>query len=176
MDKQSLFTIEQGGDYFHYKAPDGYSIDDILNIARGDDAWNNLNSVGEEISSYEYAVIEQSDKFTFSIILNYDAKTATVYTVNNGLGGIAEEDRTDEDCRLYNLPLYSETSDSNSEAGGSVWDTITTGASKFLTGVVTPVSTEVANSEIALSFLSVMIVGLGAVLLKRILRALGRGH
>lgn len=60
--------------------------------------------------------------------------------------------------------------------GGSMWDKITSGASKFLTGIVTPVSTEVSNSEIAMAFLSVTFVGLGVGLFKRIVRALGRGH
>lgn len=62
------------------------------------------------------------------------------------------------------------------EGGGSMWEKITTGAGKFLTGIVTPVSAEVANSEIALAFLSVTFVGLGVGLFKRIVRALGRGH
>lgn len=62
------------------------------------------------------------------------------------------------------------------EGGGSMWEKITTGASNFLTGIVTPVSTEVANSEIALAFLSVTFVGLGVGLFKRIVRSLGRGH
>lgn len=176
MNKQALFIIEESGDYFYFKAPNGYTVDDILNIAKSEDPWENLNSIGEEVSLYEYAVIEQSDKFTFSVHLNFDGNTAAVYMVNNGLGGISEEDRTDEDCSFYNVPIYSLTSDVNSAADGNFWGTIVSGSNKFFTGIVTPVSTEVANSEIALAFLVVTFVGLGVGLFKRIARSLGRGH
>lgn len=60
--------------------------------------------------------------------------------------------------------------------GESMWEKITTGAGKFLTGIFTPVSTEIQNSDIALAFLSVTFIGLSVGLFKRFVRALGRGH
>lgn len=62
------------------------------------------------------------------------------------------------------------------EGGDSMWKTITEGAGNFMTGVVTPVSSFVADSEVALGFLSVTFLGLGVRLFSKLIRSLGRGH
>ena len=62
------------------------------------------------------------------------------------------------------------------EGGGSMWKTITDGSGQFITGVVTPVSNFVADSEVALGFLSVTFLGLAVRIFSRMIRSLGRGH
>lgn len=98
--KQALYTIEQGDDIRHYKAAGEYSIQDLLNAANNINPYLKLMGMGEQISIGEYAEIQQSDRFTFSIEMNFDTLSGTIYEVNGGKGGIAEEDRTDENIRF----------------------------------------------------------------------------
>lgn len=174
MDKQSLFSIEQGGEYFHFKASSGYTIDDILNAARSENPWQNLNSIGEEISLSEYAEIEQSDKFTFSVELNYDAKTVRVYTVNGGLGGIADEDRTNENCDIYDIPLNSQTSDINSSVGGDMKEIVTVTTPKIISGLITPIGNVISTNPICQLSLSVGLICVGIKLFARLVRSFGK--
>lgn len=98
--KQALYTIEQGDDIRHYKAAGEYSINDLLNAANSITPFLKLMDMGEQISIGEYAEIQQSDRFTFSIEMNFDTLSGTIYEVNGGKGGIAEEDRTDDNIRF----------------------------------------------------------------------------
>lgn len=62
------------------------------------------------------------------------------------------------------------------EGGGSMWSTITSGVGSFITGVFTPVLNVVADSEIALAFLSVSFFFLGIRGVRRTIGAFGRGR
>ena len=62
------------------------------------------------------------------------------------------------------------------EGGGSMWEKITSGVGNFISGVVTPVATEVSQNEIALAFLAVTFTTLGVRMLRRIISAFGRGR
>ncbi len=62
------------------------------------------------------------------------------------------------------------------EGGGSMWETITTGVSSFVSGVLTPVATFCTQSEVPLAFLSVTFLGLGVRMLRRTIGAFGRGR
>lgn len=99
-NKQALYSMEQGDDMRYYKAAKEYSIDDILKAANNRIPYLKLMDMGEQISIGEYAEIQQSDRFTFSVEMNFDTLSATIYEVNNGKGGIAEEDRTDDNIRF----------------------------------------------------------------------------
>lgn len=58
-----------------------------------------------------YAAIQQSDEFTFSVEMNFDTDTAQLYEVNGGKGGIAENDRTDDNIRLSKIKISEYTQD-----------------------------------------------------------------
>lgn len=57
----------------------------------------------------------------------------------------------------------------------SMWGTITTGASEFVDGVLTPVFNVCSTNGICLAFLSVTFVGLGVKLIRKVISAFGRG-
>lgn len=60
--------------------------------------------------------------------------------------------------------------------GSSMWEKITSGVGNFISGVVTPVASEVSQNEIALAFLAVTFTTLGVRMLRRIISAFGRGR
>lgn len=60
--------------------------------------------------------------------------------------------------------------------GGTMWETIGSGATSFVTNVLTPVGTFCTSNEICLAFLSVTFVGLGIRMLRRAIGAFGRGR
>lgn len=60
--------------------------------------------------------------------------------------------------------------------GESMWKTITSGVGDFITGVFTPVMNAVAESEIALAFLSVSFFFLAIRGVRRTVGAFGRGR
>lgn len=62
------------------------------------------------------------------------------------------------------------------EGGANMWETITSGVSSFVSGVLTPVTTVCTTNPIALAFLSVTFVGLGVRILRRVIGAFGRGR
>ncbi|MDE6520001.1 MAG: hypothetical protein K2K91_06010 [Ruminococcus sp.] len=110
-EKQALYKISQHDEERFYKI-NNKTIDELLAIAGGERPFYNLMLVGEHISMAEYAEIQQSDKFTFSVEMDFDYNTALVYTVNNGLGGIDESNRTDNNVSFetvnlaqYNIPI-----------------------------------------------------------------------
>lgn len=106
-DRQALYSIEQGDDIRYYKAAKEYTIGDILNVANGETPYIKLMEMGEQISTDKYAAIQQSDTFTFSVEMNFDKGTADIYTVNSGKGGIAEDDRADENVSFISGELSS---------------------------------------------------------------------
>lgn len=106
-NRQALYSIEQGDDIRYYKAAKEYSIGDILKTANDAAPYAKLMEMGDRISIDEYADIQQSDKFTFSVEINFDTRKAEVYTVNGGKGGIAEDDRTDENISFISGELLS---------------------------------------------------------------------
>ncbi len=106
-NRQALYSIEQGDDIRYYKAAKEYSIGDILKTANDAAPYAKLMEMGDRISIDEYADIQQSDKFTFSVEINFDTGKAEVYTVNGGKGGIAEDDRTDENISFISGELLS---------------------------------------------------------------------
>lgn len=98
-EKQALFSIEQADEYRCYKA-DNLTIDEIMQAANEDKPFAKLMSMGERISEEEFAEIQQSDSFTYSVSLNFDNNSAEIYQVNGGKGGISENDRNDNNMKI----------------------------------------------------------------------------
>lgn len=58
----------------------------------------------------------------------------------------------------------------------TMWENITTGATNFVTGVVTPAINLVGTNPICLMFLSVSFTFLGIKAVRKVVSALGRGR
>lgn len=98
----SLFSIEQA-DKVKYYINDGNSLNDIIKtVAESERPFMDISKCGKQISIEEYAQIEQSDNFAFSVEINMDNQTVIVNTVD---GHIGDPDRNDSNFRseTYNL-------------------------------------------------------------------------
>lgn len=102
--KQALISIEIMGDEHYFKINES-SVDDILKTANTEKPLLEFIEMGEKISEEEYAEIQQSDSFTYSVEMNLDNDTARIYTVNNGNGGISETDRTDNNVTFDTVKI-----------------------------------------------------------------------
>lgn len=93
-ERLALFRIEKNGEAYSYKTDK--TAHELLNIsANSNSPFADMMNQGERISDTEYAEIMQSDKFKFSVDVNFDYNSASIYAVNDGKGGIAEADRND---------------------------------------------------------------------------------
>lgn len=102
---QALYSIEQNGERAFYKLADGVTADDVLAAVRSGEA---LDESISRVSEVEYAEIQQSADFTFSVEVNRDMSTASVYSVNDGKGGLSEGDRDDDSILIKEVPLTEE--------------------------------------------------------------------
>ncbi len=102
--KQALISIEIFGEEHYFKINEN-SVDNILKTANTEKPLLEFMEMGEKISEEEYAEIQQSDSFTFSVEMNLDNDTARIYTVNNGNGGISEADRTDNNVTFDTVKI-----------------------------------------------------------------------
>ena len=98
-ERQALMSVEIFGELRYFKV-DEQSVDDILKASQADKPLLKLMEMGEQVSAAEYAEIQQSDKFTFSVEMNFDNDSVDIYSVNEGKGGIAESDRSDENTTI----------------------------------------------------------------------------
>lgn len=113
-EKQALVSFEIFGEEFYFKINEK-SVDDILKTANTERPLRAFREMGERISEEEYAEIQQSDSFTYSVEMNFDNDTASIYTVNDGKGGISEADRTDSNVTFDTVKIsdYSNTPEEN---------------------------------------------------------------
>ena len=102
---QALYSIEQNGERAFYKLADGVTADDVLAAVRSGEA---LDESISRVSEVEYAEIQQSADFTFSVDINLDDNTASVYSVNDGKGGLSEGDRDDDSILIKEMQLIEE--------------------------------------------------------------------
>ena len=102
---QALYSIEQNGEIAFYKLADGVTADEVLAAVRNGEA---LDERISRVSEVEYAEIQQSADFTFSVEVNRDMNTASVYSVNDGKGGLSEGDRDDDSILIKEVPLTEE--------------------------------------------------------------------
>lgn len=103
-EKQALYSITQEDDARYYLAG-RHSIKDILSAAKDEKPFQKLMYMGERISEAEYATIQQSDAFTFSVEIDFNSRTAMLYVVNNGEGGITEANRTSHNCKIWRIDI-----------------------------------------------------------------------
>lgn len=102
-EPQALMSIEISGEVHYFKT--SKSADEIINSAQGEKALLSAQEQNEEISSAEYAEIQQSRSFTFSVDMNLDDDTAKIYSVNDGKGGIPEGERTAENTHTTEIKI-----------------------------------------------------------------------
>ena len=103
-EKQALISVETFGEEHYFKINES-SVDDILKTANTEKPLLEFMEMGEKISEEEYAEIQQSDSFTYSVEMNLDNDTARIYTVNDGKGGISEADRTDSNVTFDTVKI-----------------------------------------------------------------------
>lgn len=101
---QALMSIEIAGETYYFKVED-VSAEDIIKTAQSEKPLLDLQEMGEKITSSNYAEIQQSDRFSFSVEMNIDDDTVNIYTVNDGKGGIPEADRTDDNTSMVESKL-----------------------------------------------------------------------
>ena len=104
---RTVFCIEQFGEKRYYEAQNA-GIEDIIRIGKAAHPVVEAAQIGQRISEAEYAAIEQSEKLSASVEINADSHTATIYEVNQGNGGIREENRTDQNIQLRTVSLTEE--------------------------------------------------------------------
>ena len=99
-----LFSLEQNGELRYYKTDS--KANELLKTAKSSEhAFIDLAKMGTQITEAEYAEIEQSDRVKYSADFNLDRQTADITAINNGRGGIAENDRKDSDVVVYTQRL-----------------------------------------------------------------------
>lgn len=98
----SLFSIEQNGDYREYINNDNSIFDLAKILAAAEHPYADLMNCGQRVSEEDFAYIQQSEKFDFSVEINIDNNTMQVYDVG---GGISEESRTDENCSITSYSI-----------------------------------------------------------------------
>lgn len=103
-EKQALISVEAFGEEYYFKINEK-SVDDILKTANTEKPLLEFMEMGEKISEEEYAEIQQSDSFTYSVEMDLDNDSARIYTVNNGKGGISEADRTDSNITFDTVKI-----------------------------------------------------------------------
>ena len=101
---QSLVRTEINGEVAYYKLS-GMFLADIMSVAADNGSLQGYEKIGTSINETEYAEIQQSSDFTFSVELSSDEDTISIYTVNNGIGGIPEGERTDDNIHIENYKL-----------------------------------------------------------------------
>lgn len=104
-NKFILYSIEQYDDVRYYIAPEGCTAEDILKAANSERPFLALMDLGERISIDKYAEIQQSESFACSVEFNFDTDKAQIYEVNGGKGGIAEDDRNDDNISFTNVKI-----------------------------------------------------------------------
>lgn len=104
---QALMSVE-GAEYKNYYMIDKESFDKAISADKSERPFRRFLDIGKPISEVEYAEIQQSDKFTFSLEMNLDDHSAEIYTVNNGKGGISEGNRTDDNISIKRIDLLEE--------------------------------------------------------------------
>ena len=107
--KHGIISVEMpDGEIDYYSLSEGITKENALSVLKmledvrdsGNKTVNLFDiareNFGERIDSFDFAEIEQSENCTFSMEYNLDSGSAKIYEINNGLGGISEGDRNDD--------------------------------------------------------------------------------
>ena len=103
--EMGLFAIEQNGEQRFYKSETVTANELLHTAANSETPYADMMKMGQQISEPEFAEIQQSDKFKFSVEVNFDEHNVHLYAVNNGKGGIAEPDRNKENTIIQAMPI-----------------------------------------------------------------------
>lgn len=104
-NRSTLYCVRYNDDVRHCIASDGCTAEDLFKAANSDRPFITLMELGAEIPVSKYAAIEQSDKLACSIDFDLNADKARIYEINGGKGGIAEDDRTDDNISFTNVRI-----------------------------------------------------------------------
>lgn len=128
---QALISAEINGEVHNYKFT-GKTVNDIMSIAKTATPLLGYDNIGSRINEVEYAEIQQSDDFTFSVELNFDNDIVSIYSVNDGQGGLSEGDRTEDsilieefkisEYRIPNTGLAAEKVVIDTDNAYSMWE------------------------------------------------------
>ena len=103
-EKTALFSIKQNGELYYYSTEK--TANELLHIsANNKEPFAEMMNQGKRISKADYKEIMQSDKLKYALDLNFDGKTANIFAINNGRGGIAEENRNTNNTMLKSVNL-----------------------------------------------------------------------
>ena len=106
VEKIGLFAIQYNGEERFYKT--NRKANELLNIAaNSQNKFADMKEQGQRISNSEYAEIMQSSSFKFSVDMDFDSNSANIYAVNNGKGGIAENERNKDNTLFKKVSLLS---------------------------------------------------------------------
>lgn len=100
-DMKSLFSIEQNGETRYYLNA-GNSMRDLLEKCSADTSYAALMKCGEQISEERFAEIQQGRNFAFSLDINFDEDSVSIYKVK---GGVSEIDRNDNNSVIKSFKL-----------------------------------------------------------------------
>lgn len=100
-DMKSLYSIEQNGETRYY-LNSGNSMRDLLETCSADTPYAALMKCGEQISEERFASIQQGSNFAFSLDINFDEDSVSIYKVN---GGISEIDRNESNTVMKSFKL-----------------------------------------------------------------------
>lgn len=91
----ALFTLKIFDEERYYKC-DSLTANEMLHIAaNSENPVAEMMKYGEKIDELQYAEIHQSDRFKFSVDFDFNDKSAQLFAVNNGKGGISENNRNE---------------------------------------------------------------------------------
>lgn len=118
----------------------------------------------------DFVYLSQSEDTGFEYYVNYDLNVCSVKTINNGLGGIVEDDRDNSNSSTieYFIPNYKVSS--------ALFASADFMPGEFLTGVVSPMLKFASTNAVILCLLAVTFMTLGVRILRRIVGSLGRGR
>lgn len=116
--KISLISIKQNDEVHSFLNSKKDSLYEIMAAVARKDNLKDYNSIGTRIDGIQYAELEQSRNFDFSVSVNIDKGTVRVYEAS----GVAEADRTNNNTRInsYNIAdvrnLISDIKEKTSDA------------------------------------------------------------
>lgn len=94
------------GETVHFRLNEQITAQRALEvIANAERPFIALREIGMRVDELQAASFEQSDKCGYSITANFNDRTANLYEINGGNGGIREENRTDSNVSFSHLDL-----------------------------------------------------------------------
>lgn len=101
----ALFTLKIFDEVRSFKC-DSLTANEMLHIvANSENPIAEMMKHGQKIDMAEYMEIQQSDRFKFSVDFDLNTKTAQLFAINDGRGGVAEPDRNDSNIISKSLKL-----------------------------------------------------------------------